>query len=580
MYQEDIPELTDVMRCCRRWTLPNASPARASLLSVSIIALLGISVLAGCNFRTAPPAQVSPSAVPSAPSGLQTGPQIGITIPAASDLTRVADAATVLAGAPLNGSPNATLTPTPAVFVPFIDYSADVTLDLNTHLLSGSLVTLYRNVTAAPLNEIVYRIIPSETRDQFSLQAVSTDSSVDTSTFNGSRLTVILHTPLAVGDSLTIHIAFTLRLSALATSGTKNGYLGYSERQTNLGDWLPAVAPNIDGNWLFPAPWPTVGETTVTESARYEVTLRLHGTNASQQIVAGPGIVTQIDPTTWHFVLDHGRNFTLSISHDFIVRQTTTDSGVTVVLYTFGEATTPVFDFALQTARDALTRDAQWFGPCPYKRVVIVEGDFPDGMEFSGMVFISGYWFETYPNKPESWLMLITVHELAHQWWYSSVGDDQSRTPFLDETFAVYSELLFVEQVYPGQDAWWWNFRIRAFQPQGYVDSTVYDFGTQRPYINAVYLRGALFLDEIRGAIGDEAFMTWLRTYARTQADRIATPAALWGLLSAEDYARIAPIRARYLRIPDPLDNPTATSAATQDSPPASAIPRTTTPHP
>jgi aminopeptidase N len=34
---------------------------------------------------------------------------------------------------------------------------------------------------------------------------------------------------------------------------------------------------------------------------------------------------------------------------------------------------------------------------------------------------------------------VAVVHEIAHQWWYGLVGDDQSREPWLDESFATYS---------------------------------------------------------------------------------------------------------------------------------------------
>ena len=33
-------------------------------------------------------------------------------------------------------------------------------------------------------------------------------------------------------------------------------------------------------------------------------------------------------------------------------------------------------------------------------------------------------------------------HELSHQWWYGIVGDDQFHEPWLDESFATWSEFL------------------------------------------------------------------------------------------------------------------------------------------
>ena len=34
----------------------------------------------------------------------------------------------------------------------------------------------------------------------------------------------------------------------------------------------------------------------------------------------------------------------------------------------------------------------------------------------------------------------LAAHELAHQWFYALVGNDQARDPWLDEAFATYSQ--------------------------------------------------------------------------------------------------------------------------------------------
>lgn len=31
------------------------------------------------------------------------------------------------------------------------------------------------------------------------------------------------------------------------------------------------------------------------------------------------------------------------------------------------------------------------------------------------------------------------VHELAHQWWYGVIGNNEYADPWLDESFAVYA---------------------------------------------------------------------------------------------------------------------------------------------
>ena len=512
-------------------------------------------LLTGC---TNTPADAYTSIPTAQATANQNAPDIGITVPAPSDRTPTP--------LPTIGS-STTSNPT----VPAIRYTANAQIDLSVHSVTGSLIVDYRNDTGTALSDLVFRIVAAETPNVFILNGLDTGSADDSFTLNGSRLTITFHQALAPGRSATLKLDFAIRVPPIAVAAlAKNGYFGYSDRQLNLGDWLPAVAPYRDRQWLFPHPWPTIGETDVTDAAQYNVTLTVNGagTDADKVLVAGPGRVDHPDLATWRFALDRGRNFAVSVGTSYTVRRAVTPDGITVELYSFDHPSLgrgP--DYALQTAQDALTRYVELYGPCAYQRVVLVQGDFPDGMEFSGIVFISTSWFTTYDGQPDTWLTLITVHELAHQWWYSSVGDDQSQTPFMDEAFAVYSELLYLEQAYPGLDQWWWNFRVKIYQPEGYVDSSVYDFTSPRLYINAVYLRGALMLNDVRTTIGDAAFIAWLRAYARTQANQIATPAALWGLLSPGDYALTASVRAKYLRDPEPVRSATLTAAPTNPAP-------------
>ena len=39
----------------------------------------------------------------------------------------------------------------------------------------------------------------------------------------------------------------------------------------------------------------------------------------------------------------------------------------------------------------------------------------------------------------------VIVHEIAHQWWYGLVGNNQIRTPWIDEGLAEYCTAVFFE---------------------------------------------------------------------------------------------------------------------------------------
>ena len=171
------------------------------------------------------------------------------------------------------------------------------------------------------------------------------------------------------------------------------------------------------------------------------------------------------------------------------------------------------------------------FGPYPYQSLSIVETDMPDGQEYDGLVFLASKFYTEYNGSAKSNLVDIGTHEIAHQWWFGLVGNDQATEPWLDEALAVYSERIFYQYNYPNYGDWWWTFRVNSFGPQGYVDSSVYGFTTFSAYVEAVYLNGAEFLDDLRTRVGDEAFFAFLQDYASRFAHGSASAADFFAVL-------------------------------------------------
>ena len=124
-------------------------------------------------------------------------------------------------------------------------------------------------------------------------------------------------------------------------------------------------------------------------------------------------------------------------------------------------------------------------------------------------------------------------------------------TPWLDEALSTYSEHLFLEQFYPTLTDWWWQFRVDAYFPTGFVDSSVYEFTTLRDYINAAYLNGARMLHQLRIDLGEGVFFDLLKRYVEAGTGGVVGSAAFWSLLSPEQLAATARTRAQFLRRAD-----------------------------
>ncbi|MBX3061345.1 MAG: hypothetical protein KF726_00115 [Anaerolineae bacterium] len=430
---------------------------------------------------------------------------------------------------------------------------------MSEHLITTAMQAHYRNRTGNSLNQLVLYVDPNRVPGVFTLHDVHGTGETEISgyTLTGPRLDVDLAAPLLPECSAALSLNFTLKVLPLAEA--RLTYLGYTDRQMNLGHWLPQFPPYLNDQWFIPRAW-TIGEYWVDDLADYDARVTLK--NGADAIIIGPGIEQRVSADVWRFNLTRARSFTLAISNAMTKSSVTTSKGLRIDLYTFSKGQ-PIgaVDQAVQTAQATAEQFTDLLGSLPLSRLVVIEADFPDGMEFSGMAYVGHKWFQQYEGRPDSWLTLITAHEVIHQWWYSLVANDQNEAPYLDETLAIYGELLFIEKHYPELVPWWWTLRVKVHQPQGFVDSRADEYSSGRLYINAVYLRGATMLQEIRDTIGDQDFISWLQQYTAENKFRIATAADFWRAMPANDYAITEPIRVRYMRQPDPLGSMTPTPA-------------------
>ncbi len=520
-----------------------------TLLRWLVIGLIGGSLTGACQLST-PPATAPPPAPTPTPLVL-TGPLT------TTHTHRTAyPAATIIPSTPTDEP--ASCDESPTLEQATTSYVITAALDFATHSVNVTQLINFQNDTGEALSELVFYVAANKEPGIFRLEAVALtgQSEAPVAVLEGVRLSVPLSDALLPDCRQTLEFQYTVFPPRIGTGFfPRQGYLGYSERQFNLGLWTPTIAAYQDGAWLTPAPI-NVGEQTVTPAADYEVALTI--TNApGNVIVVGPGRTWRSDGS-WHFSLAASRDFVLSLSSDYYQYSTSSADGVQVELYVFDDALPPAdadYDapaHALETAVTALELYTDLYGPYPYERLLILESDFPDGMEFSGLVFVGGEWFRSYHGSPAGYLTLITAHEVSHQWWYNIVANDQSASPWQDEALATYSEYVYLEENYPDLTDWWWDFRVNAYSPEGTVDSSVYRFESVRAYINAVYLQGARLLHALRQEMGGEVFFQWLHDYVAAKRGQIATPGDLWAALPPQVFTRTEDIRATYFRFPAP----------------------------
>ena len=145
---------------------------------------------------------------------------------------------------------------------------------------------------------------------------------------------------------------------------------------------------------------------------------------------------------------------------------------------------------------------------------VAITGDLAGGIEFPGHIMLG-------PGT----IGRTNVHEVAHQWFYALVGNNQARDPLLDEALASYAELSYEGLLDAARD---W-----VPPPEAVAQANrSMEFWEQHldAYYLGVYVQGARALAAL-GSTDD--IDCALRGYVAAEGFAIATPAQLLTALSS-----------------------------------------------
>jgi hypothetical protein len=414
-----------------------------------------------------------------------------------------------------------------------IIYRIDLLLDFNSLLLKANQSVLFN--LPKDIEDICFKVYPNAFRPDGWIEI--TEVRVAGVPIEGFRFTEEDNTTLVIPipRGISYDKRVKVDLSYVIKVPKEEDRFGYFGGIMALGNWFPilAVLEEEEGVWIS-HPYVNMGESFYSECADFLVTIRVEG--EEDFVIAATGSLVEqykaknMTVQTWR--AKNVRDFALTVSPDYEVYETTWEN-VTIYSYYIPEHEESGV-LAAKFASRCLQVFSEVFGRYPYAELRVAEvNSWFGGMEYPGIVFISS---KLYSNGNESFmrdlLQRVIAHEVAHQWWYGVVGNDQYEDPWLDEALAEYSSMLYYRFVYGDKE-----FRrvFEEYVANGYyiyleegidlpIATAIGDFPSIESYNAIVYSKGAMVFRLLNSLIGDEAFFKALSSYYEQKKFGIAVP--------------------------------------------------------
>jgi hypothetical protein len=391
-------------------------------------------------------------------------------------------------------------------------YNITARYDPAKRQVTGDQEVMWQNGESIPIETLYFNLWPNA--EQYALHGgaimihgVTVNGQAVPHKALGLDLTVPLGRSVAPGETITVGISFTTRLPGMITPRV----LGQDQERFNLTHWFPILAVLDERGWNLHA-FPLFPGEPYSENANFQVKLDVPAGMVVAATGRPVGRTEKEGRWLYEWSAPNVKDW-MAAGSDRYSEATRTVGDVTVRVLDRDPA---VAEALLAETERALALFEPQFGPYPYPDLVVVP--------CCAFVEFPGLFYTAEPSAVRgNWWHTVLYHELAHQWFYGSVGNDQYAEAWLDEGFARYAERYALKAFgYTDQIR---DIRARTIPPQVRVNSSTLQFHIYGGYTPAVYDLGAVLLEDLEEQLGADAFRRLLRRYTEAYRFKTATTA-------------------------------------------------------
>lgn len=425
-------------------------------------------------------------------------------------------------------------------------YAVSATIESESKI-SASETVLYVNKTGTELSEILFHLYPRAFREDALIRPY-TSLTVASCFPNGASfgdmeiisvkcggenvsyeivgedediLKVSLPDRLKQNAKLEIAIDFCLTLPNCTHR------FGYYDGNINLGNWYP-IACEFSGGKFDTTPYYATGDPFFSSVANYSVEISYP---SEYKLLASGKVTSEVSGNTTTSKIEQKavRDFAMCLSNDSVI--VSKKVGDTEISY-MGYATDSDLQTNLEVSASAVEYFGKTFGKFPYATLCVVKTPFIyGGMEYPNIVLVS----DSIDSEEE--FKKVIVHEIAHQWWYSVVGNNESTEAWLDESLAEYSVALFFKNNPKYKISYDDLVSSAVSSYLLYVDVigtirgdvctkmnlAVKDYQNDYEYSYMIYVKGVIMFDELKKAVGENKLIAGFKKYFEDNKFKIAS---------------------------------------------------------
>ncbi|MDP4177313.1 MAG: hypothetical protein Q8900_03115, partial [Bacillota bacterium] len=322
------------------------------------------------------------------------------------------------------------------------NYNMEWKLDTVQKKINGIEEVSYINTSKDNLSEVYFHAYAAAFKKyngNIKIQEIDVNDIKSDFNIEGSDLTLVkvpLNDALKPNQRVDIKMKYLIDIPERSGNGFADRF-AYDKDTINLGNCFPIAAVYEDGKWDKHL-YDQKGDAFYSECSNFKVKI----TAPKEYIMAVTGDINKEENSgrskIWTITSENVRDFAAVASDKFQIVKANI-GGTVIKSYAFDKTKA---EKVLSYSAKAIETFNKRYGEYPYSTCSVVQTDLQGGMEYPTMVMIIS---DSYTNITAKNIMSVlmyqgvigdledvVVHELAHQWWYGLVGDNEYDEAWVD----------------------------------------------------------------------------------------------------------------------------------------------------